>query len=73
MPEKISKTQREALVKFADGLNRTSHDAQISLATLRALQKKGLLKDVTRCNIGAIFSPRTTYEFAITTKGHENI
>lgn len=41
----------------------SAYDLKCSLATLRALVKKGVAKDVTPNRAGAMYSPRTHYQF----------
>lgn len=60
---KISVTQERALAKFEGGKCLSAYEAQESIATLRALEKKGLLKNVTPRGPGGLFSPTTHYKF----------
>lgn len=38
-------------------------DLQTSISTMRALVKKGFVKNVTKPGAGGMFSPRTHYQF----------
>jgi len=60
---KLSATQERALAKFEDGSIKSAYTAQESIATLQALVKKGLLRDVTKPGPGGMFSPTTHYHF----------
>jgi len=60
---KLLATQERALAKFTEGNEESAYSAQESIATLRALVTKGLLKDVTRPGPGAMFSPATHFKF----------
>jgi hypothetical protein len=62
---KLSQTQERALAKFLGDETMSAYQARESLATLRALVKRGYLRDVTPPGAGGIFSPQTHFKFRI--------
>lgn len=61
---KLTPTQQTALDKLSKIKGQCSYELGVSLATLEALVKKGKAKRIqTGGNLGAMFSPRTVYEF----------
>jgi len=60
---KLSETQLKVLAKFEGGVVMSAYAARTSLKTLRALVKKGALRDVTPNAAGGMFSPATHYKF----------
>lgn len=59
----LTQAQQRALARFDPGVVLSAYDARESLATLRALVRKGYLADVTPSGPGALFSPQTHYKF----------
>lgn len=59
---KLTPTQEAALAKLSDE-PQSAYEAQVSLATLRALVKKGAARNVTPSGPGGMFSPATHYKF----------
>lgn len=62
---KLTDAQRYALGKLdsAAGEPKSAYNLKVSLATLRALVKKGYACDVTPRGPGAMFSPTTHFKF----------
>lgn len=67
---KPTPAQAACLELFKPGIARTAFQTG-SLASLRALVKKGYLKNVTKPGPGAMFSPQTHFEFMLTNKGEQ--
>ena len=61
--EGLSQTQREVLGRMSKTEPMSAYGLQTSLSTLRAMVRKGVIKDVTPPGAGGMFSPRTHYEF----------
>jgi hypothetical protein len=62
---KLSVTQERALSRFKPGEALSAYRARESIATLRALVRKGYLLDVTGPGAGGMFSPSTHFQFAL--------
>lgn len=63
MTVKLSVAMDEALRRFSYDEPRSAYTAQTSSATIEALVKRGLLRDVTKRGPGGLFSPRTHYRY----------
>lgn len=59
---KLTKAQEIAYAKLTDE-PQCSYKMKVSLATLRALVRMGYAKDVTKCTLGGMWSPQTTFHF----------
>ena len=60
---KPSKEQQRVLDLMQAGEWYSAYDLSCSLATLRALTKKGLARMKGQDELGALWSPRTTYKY----------
>lgn len=59
---KLTVTQQIIFDKL-DGIGRSAYELKTSLATLRALVRKGYANDVTQKGPGSMFSPQTHFKF----------
>lgn len=71
MKERLSPAQQRLLSRMNVGVQYSAYTLGTSLATLRALERKGVLRDVTRPGPGGMFSPRTHYKFMRKPAGNE--
>lgn len=62
----LSKTQKEVLQRLGTEY-KCAYELKASMATLDALEKKGLA--TSKSGLGAIFSPRTSIEYKLTPDG----
>ena len=66
---KLSKVQRETIAKMGNGKHYCAYNLQCSLSTLRALERRKLVKSTN--THGYLVSPQTAILFSLTDAGKE--
>lgn len=61
--KKVKYPQKEVLKKIKRGVWYSAYNLQVSIATLRALVKKGILE--SKSGLGSLFDPRSNVMFRL--------